>query len=227
VPTAQSLGRAARHQDERAVTELRRITRSLEREVARANSQLWAKRRALARALHGPVQAAISAAALRLSMAGDDAAALGSAVAKARAEIEGALAELERRVTEDRLDTGDDLHRAITRICGLWEGVVDVDIAVSPELVHELAADPAVTAAVVDVLTEACSNAVRHGRAQHISARLHDESLLVALEVVDDGQPGTIGAPGGGSALLDEVTLAWQRTHDVAGTRLTASFARS
>jgi signal transduction histidine kinase len=226
VPIAQSVGRAARHQDERSVAELRRINTELEHEVARANSDLWAQRRALARALHGPVQAAINAAALRLSMAGDDAKAIEAAVAQARTAIEASLVDLERTVTDDRLDATDDLDQAIARIRGLWEGVVDVDVVVAPELATELADDSTMTAALVDVLAEACSNAVRHGRARHIRARLQGEADHVTLEVVDDGQPGTIGAPGGGSDLLDEITLAWQRTHEVSGTRLTASFAR-
>lgn len=227
IPIAQALARAARRRGELAVAEGRALTEALEVEVARANSALWARRRALARALHGPVQAAINAATLRLAAIEDRHGPIGPALARARSEVEAALATLERAVGDDALGVDDDLRQAVERIRGLWAGVADVAIDLPAGLVAELANDPIVTAALIDVLTEACSNAVRHGRATRIDVRIEPGPDRVTLEVIDDGRTVSSGAPGQGSALLDEVALAWRRASDAAGTRLTVSLARS
>jgi signal transduction histidine kinase len=225
-PIAQGLGRAARRQGAHAVEELQAMTDAVELEVARANAELWQRRRALSRALHGPIQAAINASSLRLARRGRDGALPDFTIANAQVTIEAALASLERQFASGRLDTGDDLDLAVSRIRGLWEGIAEIDVELPEEVANKITGDRTITAVLVDVLTEACSNAVRHGRARRINARLQGDAERIVLEVIDDGRVETIGAPGGGSALLDEVALAWQRTHGTEGTRLIASFAR-
>lgn len=227
VPTAQMLARASRALGREAVAELGRLNDELAWRVARANTILWHQRRALSRALHGPVQAAVNAAALRLDAIAQERPLTTADVDAARREVTAALdaveATIDRRPGEDDVD----LDVALARVQGLWAGLCEVHVDLPDDVRARLGHDPTCATAVVDLVTEACSDAVRHGGATSAEVRLAlADAQRLALTVRDDGRPPDVpGAPGQGSALLDEVTLAWTRTHHADGTDLEAVLA--
>jgi len=224
-PIVQVLSRALWHRSELMLSSLQDQVDHIAAEVARANTELWAQRRLLARELHGPVQAVVNAATLRLLDAEQDGLPIEVTLRRARIDIENALAHLATVIAVDERSRPHDLDQAIGRICGLWEGLTDIEVEVSEEATARLDCDPTLRAALVEVLTEACSNAVRHGNAKLIRAAttLTERGLL--LEVIDDGRPAESDTPGLGTSLLDEIALDWDRTHGDAGTRLGVTFA--
>ena len=54
-----------------------------------------------------------------------------------------------------------------------------------------IAADPACSSAVTDIVTESCANAIRHGHATSISVSITqpDSQRLVTLVIDNDGTP--------------------------------------
>jgi two-component system, NarL family, sensor histidine kinase UhpB len=225
-PIVQVLSRALRRRGELSTEQLRAYNDALESEIARANTELWAQRRALSVELHGWIQATVNAATLRVSKAVREGYPHEAILIQARSEIERALASLTGRITHHGRSGPGELDRAIERICGLWEGLVDIEVDLPESPDDALEHDATMQAALVEALTEACSNAVRHGDAGRIRARITATERVVLLDVVDDGRAIGHGSPGQGSALLDEIALEWRRTKDDTGAQLAATFAR-
>ncbi len=190
--------------------ELAASTEHLRRELVRLRQARWLQHRALARALHGPVQSAVTSAALRLDAAvraGEPDQAL---VADIREEL---------RSVVDVLDVEDaeapSLDLAFARITGTWEGVCTVQSSVSDQARDALEADPMASAVIIDVMTEAVSNAVRHGSASRAELSISaDDDGLVTLSVCNNGLPsdGASVLKGLGTSLLDDCALEWSRT---------------
>ena len=66
---ALALLRATAYQLDHTDVEIHELRQELDWEIARANQTQWQQQRALARALHGPLQSAVNAAALRIDAA--------------------------------------------------------------------------------------------------------------------------------------------------------------
>ncbi len=178
--------------------------------AALAGSVLWHDERRLSRALHGPVQAAVTAAAMRLE-AGDG---------------QGAERLLEDALSHLDLTQGDQqgVGGALQDIATAWAGLCQVEAEVADDLERDIDSQPALASAFIDICTEACSNAVRHGSAQHVQVRAVREPRAVTLVVADDGVPSTRDATSGlGTAMLDDVTLEWDRRREDGRTVLRAT----
>ena len=187
--------------------------------VVRMRQVQWLQGQALSRALHGPVQAAVTSAALRLD-----------AAVRAGRPTESLLEEIrtDLRTTVDVLDApelvGPPLQEALARIIGTWAGICDVSAQVDRDVRECLDADRVAGSTVVDLLTEAVSNAVRHGGATRVDVRVEGEGPdVIRLTVRDDGSPasGSLGA-GLGTSLLEGCTLEWSRTEVPGGQVLEA-----
>jgi signal transduction histidine kinase len=178
--------------------------------AALSASVLWHEERRLARALHGPVQAAVTAAAMRLE-AGDAAGAEGL--------LEDALGHLDFQGDEQQ-----GVDDALTDIAAAWDGLCEVASQVPPDLAREIDAHPPLASAFIDICTEACSNAVRHGGAEAVQVRAVRAGASVKLVVSDDGAPSSgIPISGLGTAMLDDVTLEWHRRREGPRTVLRAT----
>jgi two-component sensor histidine kinase len=196
--------------------------RDLRWEIASINERLWDRRRRRATHVHGPVQAALNAAALRLrSVAGGDVdAATRDEVTRA---VDLLLAERSGG-TDIKDDSTVPVATRLAEIAELWRGVCALDVAVEAGVLQRVEADHACSSALIAIVGEACTNAVRHGDAQHV--RLHVEILddrVARVTVTDDGAASSPGSsPGLGSRLLDEVTLDWSLGSEAGGTALVA-----
>jgi signal transduction histidine kinase len=187
------------------------LTAALRREVVRLGQAQWLQRKALSRALHGPVQSAVTSAALRL----DQALRAGEPTSELIDEVRDHLRSIVDTLETD-LTQSTSIELAMQRIIGTWEGVCAVQVNIDTDAEQHLAHDPLALSAVIDILTDAVSNAVRHANATEVRIRVESTPPdLVALEVVDNGEP-TQSAPtsaGLGTQLLEECTLAWSRCH--------------
>lgn len=191
---------------------------SLQRQVARVGQVQWHQQKALSRALHGPIQGAVTSAAMRLDAAVRDGTDATVLMAQTRDQLRAAVALLEAQ-PESTPGIDDTLELLI----GTWEGVCMVTTATASEAVAALDADDLCRSCLRDILIDAISNAVRHGHAAivDITIRLIDDEVLVTVH--DDGAAtGSAATPGLGTQILEDCSTQWRRepTHD--GYLLTA-----
>lgn len=210
--------RAAQNQRLRMEQAMRDTHEALTWEVARAGETQWQQRRALSRALHGPVQSAIGSAAVRLDLA-----------LQSGEPTDALVEDLRRHVVEsiDVLGVQQPpmtLGAAVAQLTSMYEGACAISLQASAKATERLAADPPCAAASTDIVNEAVWNAIRHGKAKHVDVEVRsDDANAVRIMVKDDGttrQPVTATARGLGTQMLDEVSLEWSRTHTAAGTTL-------
>lgn len=218
---ALALARGVQHQAARTEAELRAINRELDWEVARANQTQWQQQRALARALHGPVQASVNAAALRLDAAVRDGSVTPALIQVERDLIAEAVALLPTAIAESTPDIG----LAFRRIQGTWAGICEIDVDAAPTVIENISADPACSGAVADIVTESCANAVRHGHATRITVSITQPNTqrLLFISIDNDGDPlDPTSRAGLGTSVLDDVALEWHLDAQPHGTRMTA-----
>ena len=77
-----------------------------------------------------------------------------------------------------------------------------------------LARRPLASEALIEISREFINNAIKHGKAEHVSLRVFRvDPYGLAVEVTDDGQGVPPGAkPGFGSKLLTELSLSWRQS---------------
>jgi signal transduction histidine kinase len=196
----------------------------LRREVVRLRQAQWLQRKALSRALHGPVQSAVTAAAFRLDAAVREGQPTSGLLEDIREQLRSVVDVLE---TDEAVTISFD--HALERITGTWEGVCDVETIVSTDAAARLDRDPLAISTVVDILTEAVSNAVRHAQATHVRIDVQCDAgsdLLVMVSdngYSEDDPAAASAATGLGTLLLDECTLIWSRGSHGAAHILKAS----
>lgn len=202
------------------IEDLMSVTRELEWEVARIRLDLWAQQRCFAQAIHGPLQAAITASALLLTESSDSDAR--GAVSAAHDRIKIAL----DRLTEPS-DSVADWAIAVAEIERTWQGVCEVSVRVEPDARSVLDRDDPCRQAAVMVVGESVANAAVHGRATRtdIEATLRDDRFI-ELTITDNGNGFDPAARTGfGSTLLDEACSRWSLTRTDDVTRLVAVLA--
>ena len=203
------------------IAELGRSSDDLKRNLVRWRQTQWFQQKGLSRALHGPVQTAVNAAAIRL----DD--------ALQRGEVEVDLVE---EVRTDLLRTLDVLQSPVTtvvplalgleRISGTWEGICTFDIQIEPAVELILDDDPALRSCLLDILTDLVGSAVTHGKATAVETDLAFDLGFnaVRLELQANGAEAgtsTTGSRALGTRMLDDCCLEWHRTESDAGQSLT------
>jgi signal transduction histidine kinase len=165
------------------------------------------------------MQSAATAAALRLDAAVRDGQPTQTLLEEVRASLLQQVDVLgvdEPQVLE--------LDEVFDRIAGTWQGLCAVQIAMDEAAEQVLADDPVLRSIAVEIISEAVSNAVRHGQAANASVRVSAPGAgALVIEVADDGQDrrGPAGS-GLGSQLLDECTTNWSLREQEQGHQLLA-----
>lgn len=193
-------------QQQRTEALLADSTVALRASVVRLHQQEWYQSKALSRALHGPMQSAATAAALRLDAAARSGADTSTVIADVRRELQREIDVLGETHTPPM-----DIDRLLDRLIGTWTGVCEIDVVVGDGTRDVLAKDAVLRSTVLEILTEAVSNAVRHGRASelHLSLRCDTDTTL-EIDVTNNGSPASQPNEAGlGSRLLDACTLSW------------------
>lgn len=216
-----TLARAAFEQQGRIEGELEKSEADLRLGLARVRQVQWFQQKALSRALHGPMQSAVTSAALRI----DDAIRSGSATVGLIGELRGELLSSVDVLAAPNAVVSS-MPDATERLVGMWEGVCEVTVEVERAAADLLDGDEVLRSCVIDVVTEATSNSVRHGRANHVFLSVTMDDALMVLSVVDDGQAKAIGSGGNrpsglGTRILDECAFDWSRSESAVGSNLT------
>jgi signal transduction histidine kinase len=198
----------------KATTEkLAAVNLQLEILNASLRQELWLNRRRTASVLHGPVQAALFASAMKLSQEEKPTPAL---VAEVETDISAALEKLNNPSNLE----GEVVSEVLTQIVEIWSDAADISIEIPADLEAAIVRAPLTSEALIEISREFITNAIKHGKASKVSlivSRLDD--LRIAIKVVDDGQGLPPGAkPGFGSKLLSELSLVWRQTRENEST---------
>jgi signal transduction histidine kinase len=187
----------------------REVNEQLELLNSQARRELWLNRRRIATVLHGPVQAALYASAMRLAQSSRPSKKLIQSVNQ---DLADALEVLKFDSLEET-----DLRDVIGQITEVWSGTCEIYSNISKAVYQVTKKNPLVGEAVTEVLREAVSNAIKHGSATEIEIDAKVTAKLVVISIVNNGKsPVNSRGNGFGSKLYSELTHTWQleRTAD-------------
>ena len=192
-------------------------------DLAIMNSQLrqevWLNRRRIASILHGSVQSALYASAIRLAKTDTPSP---EEVAAVQSDISAAINKLEST------EGAENFSEVLEQIKTVWDGAVEIELPIIGfEIQQKLEANPVASACAAEVVREAVSNAAKHGKAEHVVIALEQTGPnLLGITVTNDGQPlGDDVVAGYGSSILDEVAFTWQLENRGGFTVLGAAIA--
>ena len=179
----------------------------------------WVQRQRISRFVHSELQSRLRAFALRMDFANR---------APTENELEQLKAECDSSLLAESRQQDFDLF--VEDIRQLWEGVLSISVKAEEEALRLLALDPYCSAAAIEVVREALSNAVRHGKAT--TAELHISmteagSKLLKIEVLDNGALAESIHPGLGFATMQELSRDFAIEAGEHGTRLSATLPLS
>lgn len=211
----------------RSESELAAQTLSLEQAVALIRRRERLVRRRLAFVVHGALQGALHAAALRLAESDVVSEQLGEEI---RRDLGVALAQI-----EDRPKGGGSLRTSatISELLSVWDSHRHFSARLGESVEETLSSDADVDEAVAEVIREAVNNAFRHGAANTVevevtvtASSLPERASGIGISVRDDGS-SNLGAsePGLGSVLFDDLCRSWELDHDGRGTTFQALIA--
>ena len=185
------------------------VNQQLEILNASLRQELWLNRRRTASVLHGPVQAALFASAMKLSQEQKPTPELVSEVER---DIEAAIEKLNNPSNLE----GEDISDLLNQIVEIWSDAADISIEIPEDLETAITRQPLTSEALIEISREFITNAIKHGKASKVSLKvLRIDDLRIAIRVVDDGQGLPPGAkPGFGSKLLSELSLVWRQTRE-------------
>jgi signal transduction histidine kinase len=165
------------------------------------------------------VQAALYASAIRLAKTESP---TSEEIESVQHDIAAAISKLESG------DGAETFVAVLEQIRDVWDGAVEVELPeMTPQILQLLEANQVASACAAEVVREAVSNAVKHGKAEHIVIALEQTNPhLLGITVTNDGQPLPAEVEAGyGSTILDEVAFTWQLENRGGYTVLGAAIA--
>jgi signal transduction histidine kinase len=191
----------------------------LKREVISLNGAYRQLQTGIARALHGPVQEAITSALIKLQST------------TVKANTEELAQELRQKITASLEVTSSpsekpiDIIKVLEDVKELWSDTVEITYQLNNDDLGTLATYPWTAHIITELAREACSNAIRHGDASEIdiSIDVNPDTESVQLLIRNNGLPLPAQIENGlGSQLFDDVTLEWNREQVVSDVVVTA-----
>lgn len=203
------------YQAESNLGALQEILQSVQWETVALQQQAWVQQKRIARFVHSDLQARIRAFALRLDFAESD--PKPQDIEELRAECETSLA---------LGGEYQDFERFLAELQDLWEGVVEINFAAHDSVRKLIASDPFTQIALVEIVREGVSNAVKHGRATKVTVNLtetrHGDLSNIQVEIADNGSASLEKGRGLGSEVLGELTTEWNLSKSPSGAILSA-----
>ena len=172
--------------------------------------QEWFRMRSFERLLHGKVQGLLLGAANRLRADTPDPESI---ITELVSDLQLCLGELEGAVVYPF-----SFEPALARHVSLWDGVIAIDVRISPTARDSLAAHATAAQCALEVIREGINNAVKHGRPRRIDVQV-EADLEVSAEVPgglsvrvsnDGSRLARRRKRGFGAAILDQLTSEWE-----------------
>lgn len=186
-------------------------------ELTRVGSLVSDQRARLAHIMHGGLQAELTAAALTLGRERNDPGSWrdpGEVVTALLSQIDRQQSAL------DGIEPSPDLEDLVDT----WRLAVRLEVECAPEATSLLAADADLRGRVIDVLSEALTNVVRHGEEHRAWVQLSADRDRTVLLVVRNPGRLDVRSEGLGSEEMDERCMEWSRTQENSMVVLRASF---
>lgn len=162
----------------------------------------------VARFLHGEFQAGLTASSLLLG----EAASSGD-TELAKEAIERASGLLNQDLSSISYTRMAPPSTKVKKLIESWKGIADISIDLpSQDLCGEFAFRNA-----VQIIEEAITNSIRHGKADVIKVKGVLKSEFLIVTVISNGNTMTKGKAGLGTRIFDEVTSDW--SHSIEGGR--------
>ena len=175
-------------QIEQVEQELKDRQHALTWALARETEVHRQRSRALAIALHGPVQTAVGAGIIRL----ENAAKRGPVSQELVTEVTDLIYE-----SLDQLQAGNkvpDLTQVLEELGQTWQGICQIEVKARKANLKHLARDAVSVSLLAEFIPELCFNAIKHGGAKNISIQLNAPAAnLITVLITDDGvryEPG-------------------------------------
>jgi signal transduction histidine kinase len=187
--------------------------------VARSRQEVWQKQKQIAKIVHGSVQSRLNAARIKLRQASELSPELLASVLK---DLDLAKKDLET----PKLESSYGLERQLDELVEFWKGVCEIDIDISTSSAVALANDSSATQAVVEIVSDGISNAVKHANAKTSTVEVlpgDGSSFIVRVS-----NPATeIHKPsrGLGTMVLDQLAICWSLENASGQTTLEAKLA--
>lgn len=186
--------------------ELEASRREVKTQLAALNGTDHQLRKSISRALHGPVQEAI-ASSLRKLQDSPEVVNDPGFFASVRDRIDAALQALNTSEA-----TPVDVTQELDDLKEVWEGSVLIDATITQATSDMLARNPGTAQVVLEIVREACNNAIKHGDATEIHILIDHATTqsMVTLRVTNNGSPvATDPQLGLGSQLFSDLSVDW------------------
>lgn len=201
---------------QQSIADLQSVNSDMALLTSQLRQQVWLDHRRVAQVLHGSVQGALYAAAIRLSR---ETSPTPETIESVQKDISDAMAEVSRAKSETFV-----FEEVLNSIIDLWEDSIKFDLDLDQNAISKLNENPDAAECMLEVLREAVNNSVKHGGARKVSVEIAPKSRgLLSLVVINDGKPLDVNKTKGyGSNVLDELTHEWNISNTNRGVRLTA-----
>lgn len=208
-----------------AVDELRLLSVKLDMQnsdlrwnLARNNEVAQQQNRILATALHGRLQAALTAAVFRLQIALKDGKSSTEALEAARVEAERAV-----EFDVDFDESPRSISETIVELAELWHGVCEVRYTGETAGLMLVDSDPVCARLCSEIIIEMCTNAIKHGQAHRaeFSFQSSSDRILIISFVNDGDAPKKLNA-GYGTDLLNQSCIDWGHVEEAGVIKVTA-----
>jgi nitrate/nitrite-specific signal transduction histidine kinase len=186
--------------------------------VARSRQEVWLRQKQIAKTVHGSIQSRLNAARIKLTQAESITPQLIEAVLS---DLESAKQELSLPVT----DLATDIESQLSDLTDFWLGVCAITHNLDQHSKLSLMADSSAAQAVMEVVSEGVSNAVKHSQAKEIQIRITQVS---PVSVNVDLQHASINSSvqstnsGLGTQIMTQLTLNWSFSIDGGNAHLLA-----
>jgi signal transduction histidine kinase len=187
-------------QRDRSIEELERIVEDLRVLNTKLRQRVWLSQKTLATELHGSVQAALNASAMRLAKLDHPSE---KDLERVRQDIDSALSKLGR---QDYL-AGESFEDLLEQICELWDSTCQINYRLSDSAQAVLLENSATAYCTLEVLREAVNNAIKHGAPKQIEIAIDSLGDLISLRIENDGSAIQRSNFGLGSQIFQELTL--------------------
>jgi signal transduction histidine kinase len=208
----------AQNQADISQAQLRGIVEELRLLNSQLRQQVWLDQKMLATELHGSVQATLHATALQLSKIDQPSI---SDLEKVRDAVDKAISRLGQTAYLE----GESFSQIIEDIAEVWEDTCQIEYLIQPDAQAVLDQQQSLARSTVEVLREAITNAIKHGKAKNINVSITKNGQLLHLIVDNDGSEIVTGQQGLGSSVIAELTHSHTLYSSRGGVRFTAAIA--
>jgi signal transduction histidine kinase len=203
---------------------LARTTEELEWNVARVRETQYLSQTALARNLHGTVQAKLASTYLEIEK-------LQSLNQTTEIKLESLVQGVRDSIIaiSSTKDDSENFAEVIEKVRENWSAIAEISVAFPNDQLSHLQRDSLCMATLVDVIPELVFNAIKHGGATqvHIGLSLLSDRVL-SLVVTDNGMSNLKDTKIGlGTRILNDYSISWGRERIDNKTITFAEFAFS